>query len=153
MNSHWTYKNQIVEDIPEGVYGFVYRVVSNLSDRKYIGRKSVQSVRRKPLTKKQKESGRVRKQVIRKESDWRSYMGSCKPLLDEIKKVGKEHYKFEILAWAYTKGQLSFLEEMLQHKLNVLCDDSYYNDSIGSRRFVGVKFDEQFLNILKEIDL
>lgn len=148
--SHWKYNNKHIEELPEDVYGFVYEITSP-TGKKYIGRKYVQSIRRKPLTKKQKLAGRKRKDVIKSESNWRDYCGSCQPLLEEIKNIGKEKFQFEIIAFGMTKGQTNFLEVAIQFKKNVLTDDNYYNDAIGSGQFKNIKIDEGLKKTLKNI--
>lgn len=57
MNSHWLYNNEIINEIPEGMFGFVYRITNLESGKMYIGRKYAISVRRKALTKVQKAAG------------------------------------------------------------------------------------------------
>lgn len=152
--NHWIYRNQEEFEIPEGSFGFVYRITDLETDRKYIGRKYLS--RSKTVSKRvlKKDGTKVtKKKKSRVESEWQSYMGSCKPLLDEIKKKGKDKFKFEILSFANTRGQVNFLECMLQFQCNVLTDESYYNDAIGSGQFRGVRIDQDFKNILKEIRL
>jgi hypothetical protein len=148
---NWTYKNSTEFEIPEGSFGFVYKITSKIDGRKYIGRKylTASKTTSKRVTLK---SGikKTQKKKSRVESDWRSYMGSCKPLLEDIDKNGKENYTFEILAFASTKGQVNFLECFFQMRANVLGDDSYYNDAIGSGQFRGVRFDENFKRQLKD---
>ena len=149
--SHWLYKNEIVDEIPSGVHGFIYMITNTLNGKKYIGRKYVSSTRKKALTAKQKREGKVRRTKVTTESDWREYMGSSKPLLEDISKFGKDNFKFEILVWGESKGQVNYLEENLQHKMNVLTDDNFYNDSIGPRRYMSMKKDLAFHKIILEI--
>ena len=146
--SHWTYKNKKVTEPPTNTFGFVYQITNLISNKKYVGRKYFYSTRRKPLTAKQKREGRKRRTKVTTESNWRTYMGSCVPLLNDIKELGKENFKFEILIYGETKGQVNFLEETVHHKFNVLIDSNYYNDSIGPRRFLGIKKDE---NLFKKV--
>lgn len=148
--SHWLYRNIVVDDLPEGVYGFVYRITSMIDSRKYIGRKYVTKASRKSMRLK---NGNKRIKKIRVESDWKTYMGSNKVLLDDIEKHGKSNYKFEILSWGFTKGQVNSLEIICQIKANVMIDDSYYNDAVGSGMFRGVKFTNEFKDIIKAIEL
>lgn len=149
--SHWLYKNELVDEIPKGVHGFIYMITNTLNGKKYIGRKYVSSTRKKALTAKQKREGKVRRTKVTTESDWREYMGSSKPLLEDISKFGKDNFKFEILVWGESKGQVNYLEENLQHKLNVLTDENFYNDSIGPRRYMSMKKDSIFHKIILEI--
>lgn len=150
----WTYKNQEEFEIPEGSFGFIYRITDLETDRKYIGRKYLS--RSKTVSKRvlKKDGTKVtKKKKSRVESEWQSYMGSCKPLLEEISKKGKDKFKFEILSFAKTKGQVNFLECLIQMKCDVLTNDAYYNDAIGSGQFRGVRIDQEFKNILKDLML
>ena len=151
---HWTYKNREEFEIPEGSFGFVYRITDLESGRKYIGRKYLS--RAKTVSKRvlKKDGTKVtKKKKSRVESEWQSYMGSCKPLLEEIAKKGKDKFKFEILSFANTRGQVNFLECLCQMKSDVLTDERYYNEAIGSGQFRGVRIDQSFKDILKEIKL
>jgi len=38
----WTYQGEIVEEIPQGVEGFVYLITNTTNNRKYIGKKTSQ---------------------------------------------------------------------------------------------------------------
>ena len=148
--SHWKYKGEPFDEIPNGFFVFVYRITHKKSGKKYIGRKYFHTTRRKPLTKRQKKAGRKRRDIIRKESDWREYTGSSKVLNEMIEKNPKG-FDYEILALGKTKGQVNLLEELLHWKYNVLFDDSYINDSVGARRYIGVKIDEEFKQIVMSL--
>lgn len=150
--SHWKYMGESVSEPPEGAYGFVYMLTNTLDKRRYIGRKYFYTSRKKPLTKRQKSAGRVRSTRIHKESDWKEYCGSSDVLLQDIDKLGKDKFTFEILAYGYTKGQVNYLEENLQHKYDVLTDDKFYNNSIGSRKFVSMSVTPELINELKKVD-
>ena len=67
----WTYQQQLVEEIPEGVIGFVYLITNLTTGQKYIGKKLAQFKRTKPPLKGKKLK---RRSVV--ESDWRDYWGS-----------------------------------------------------------------------------
>ena len=145
MTSHWIYKGTILETPPENAFGFVYRVENLLGNKIYIGRKYFGKTRR--IAKK----GKTRKTVIRSESDWRTYTGSCKELNSDIERLGKENFRFEIIIICETKGQVNFSEESLQHKYNVLIDPKYYNSNIGNRKSMSIKMSEQFKKDLMEL--
>ena len=154
MISHWTYKEQSEFEIPEGAFGFVYQITNLQNGMKYIGRKYLTASKITSKRVSLKSGVKVtKKKKSRVESDWRGYTGACKPLNESISKLGKEKFQFSILAFGFTKGQVNFLEEFCQMRAGVMFDDSYYNDSIGSRGFIGVKFTNEFKEVLKEIEI
>ena len=141
--SHWLYKNKILEKVPQDIFGFVYLITNLKTNKKYIGRKYFYS------TIRIKVKGRKIRKVVRKESDWKSYIGSNKTLKNDVNRLGKKNFKFEIICFGETKGQTNYLEENIQHRMNVLIDDNYYNGSIGSRKFISVKFSNKAKKLIK----
>lgn len=117
-------------------FGFVYKIVNNQTNRAYIGRKQFHSYTRKKIKGKKN-----RKKVVR-ESNWKTYTGSCELLNEEIASIGKENFTFIILELCTTKRDLGYTETQLQFKENVLestfADGTrkYYNNNIMSRWFV-----------------
>lgn len=148
MNSHWLYNNEMIEELPSGVAGFIYKITNLENGKMYIGRKYAVSVRRKALTKVQKAAGRKRKEVITKESDWAKYTGSSKVLNEDIKNIGKDKFKFEILMFGKTKGVINYLEENIHMKLDVILSDNYYNDCIGPRGFMALRGNKELKELL-----
>lgn len=132
MTTPWIYNGTELTEIPEGAYGFVYRITNTITGRKYIGKKKFINIRRT------RKTGAKRRQTKRIEQ-WRNYTGSNKVLNEDIEKLGKDKFYFEILAIAESQGQLSYLEENIQHKLDVIMREDYYNDNIGPGRYRNVK--------------
>ena len=143
--SHWLHKGKILEEAPEGYFGFVYAITNIKSGKKYIGRKYFGTTRRTKVV------GKKRRKVTRKDSNWREYTGSSVELNKDINKLGKLHFRFEILILGSTKGQVNYLEENIHHRYHVESNDAYYNDCIGPRRFGNVKVDIAIKKILTEI--
>ena len=141
--SHWLYKNKIFKEVPEGMFGFVYLITNLKTNKKYVGRKYFYSTRRI------KQKGKKNRKVVRKESNWKSYTGSNKDLVLDIDNLGIKNFKFQILIITETKGQTNYLEENIQHKMNVLTNENYYNSSIGSRKFISVKFSNKAKKLIK----
>lgn len=113
---------------PTNVIGFIYKIQNLITGKKYIGKKLLRfKVTKKPL------KGRINKRRDTKESDWKVYTGSCFQLNDDIDKIGKKHFKFEILTWCQSKSELTY-QEMKQIILaNALYDIDYYNEYVGGR--------------------
>jgi hypothetical protein len=111
----------------------------------YIGKKQLISIINKKLGKKEliaikeerkqnKVQGKppTKKKVVQ-ESNWLDYYGSSKPLLEEIKKLGKEKYKREIIQIASNSKQLTYYEALYQMSENVLQRDDSFNDNIAGK--------------------
>ena len=67
-------------------------------------------------------------------------MGSSKHLIDDIKKIGKKHFKFEIIAEFKNKRSLRYYECYYQMKYNVLSsvlegtdEPAFYNNYVGGK--------------------
>jgi hypothetical protein len=140
----WLYQNKEVlslEDLPQDTYGFIYIVTHLPSGKSYIGKKSLFHNVKKKLTKKQlaEQTGRGRKsttEVIQKESDWKTYYGSAKPILDLIKEGKQEEFTREILQLVPNKKLLTYYECKYLFMLGVIeQQDGYFNDNILGKFF------------------
>jgi hypothetical protein len=142
--NNWLYENKVIdkiEDFPKGCFGFVY-IIKNLTTHQfYIGKKFLSHKKTKKLGKKaiaeQTGPGRKKlKEVTYAESDWKTYWGSCKPLLEDVKKLGEDNFSREILEFAITSKHLSYLEAKYQFKLDCLeLHVNSYVDNIQGRYF------------------
>ena len=128
----WRYNGKIFTSDDIGDYfGFVYCITNKTNGRKYLGRKYFWSFR-KPPKKKRK---------VKKESDWKSYYGSCPELKKDIKKYNKENFSREILSLHKTLGKCNFEETRQLFLNNVLTesldngDPAYYNSNILGRYY------------------
>ena len=124
----WTYQGIIVEEIPEGIIGFVYLITNLTTGRKYIGKKLAQFKRTKPPLK-----GKKRKRKTTVESDWRDYWGSSESLQADVAALGPEQFTREIIYYCKSKAELSYLEAKEQFDRCVLETDDYYNGIINVR--------------------
>ena len=124
----WTYKNKTIEDIPEGIIGFVYLITNITNNRKYIGKKLTQFKRsKKPL------KGRTNKRRYTVESDWKDYYGSSDELTADVELLGKDKFKREIMFWCSSKSELSYIEAREQFTHKVLESKQWYNGHIRVR--------------------
>lgn len=128
----WVYLGSFFEsENIQDYFGFVYCITNSISGKRYIGRKNLFSYR-KPKGKKRK---------VKSESDWKSYYGSCDELKEDIKFLGKENFKREILSLHKTQGKLNFEETKQLFLNNVLTEaletgePSFYNSNILNRYF------------------
>ena len=108
--------------------GFVYVIVEESTNKKYIGKKFFWKPKVLPKTKTRKR--RVRTQV---ESDWQDYYGSSKEVQSLVEQNGKDAYTRIILKLCRTKGECSYYEAKLQFQYDVLLRDDFYNEFIGCK--------------------
>lgn len=142
---NWRYKDQLIteiSDMPEGTYGFIYRVTHLPTKKKYIGKKVLFFKRNVKLGKKETEQlkeerksqgirGRVpgKKEVV-KESDWKTYYGSQTDIKSLVRSSKPEDWTREILDFVPTKKLLTYYEIKHIFINNALEDLDFYNDNI-----------------------
>lgn len=123
----WFYKGKefTSEDIKDYTC-FVYMITNLENSKKYIGKKTFVSVRRKPPLK-----GKKRKRKVVSESNWKKYYGSSDYLNEDLKKIGEDKFHREIIRLCKTKGEASYFEAKMQFEHDVLLSDEYYNNWIS----------------------
>ena len=153
----WTYKGLLItsiDDMPEGTYGLIYKVIHKPSGKKYIGKKVLYFERNKRLGKRALEAlkeerakkgikGRVPlKQKVITESDWKDYYGSHAEIKKLLAKDGPMSFTKQILSYVKSKKELTyyeckelFINEVLER------DNEYINDNI-----LGKFYRKDFLN-------
>lgn len=116
--------------------GFVYLITKKDTGKKYVGRKYFFTERKKP-----KKAGVKKRELVKKESDWKTYCSSCKQLKEDIDRFGEELFKFEIIGLYKTKEETNYAEVKEQFTRDVLNsrlpsgEREYYNNNILSRYF------------------
>jgi hypothetical protein len=140
----WLHNEKVIEkieDMPQNTFGFVYIVTHNPSGISYIGKKSLFHNIKKKLTKKElaEQTGPGRKsttKVVVKESDWKTYYGSAKPIMELIKGGKQEEFTREILQLVPNKKLLTYYECKYLFKYGVLEHPlEYFNDNILGKFF------------------
>ena len=136
----WVYKNTpFTSDDIGDFFGFVYRITNLQSGRQYIGRKY--------FWQKRKPSGGKRR--VTSESNWKKYYGSSDELKSDVKILGRESFKREILSLHESLGKVNY-EETKQLFLNNVLQETledgspkYYNSNILGRYYKKDYFTEQ----------
>ena len=128
----WMYEGKpFTSDDIGDYYGFVYRITNTTSSKSYIGRKY--------FVQKRKPKGGKRR--VTSESNWKQYYGSSEELKRDIRDLGRESFRREILSLHPTVGKTNyeetrqlFLNEVLTKRLT---DGSpaYYNSNILGRYY------------------
>ena len=123
VNNHWTCYGTEKSFVPnEDKFGFVYIITNTKNDKAYVGCK-------------QYYIGKSKKQ-----SKWQTYTGSSKYLNEDIKKIGKKYFTFEVIAEYKNKRSLRYYEMYYQVKWNVLTatvegtdEPAFYNSYVGGK--------------------
>ena len=130
-----------IEDFPEDTFGFIYVVKHIPTGKSYIGKKVLYHNVKKKLTKKElaEQTGPGRKsatRVVVKESDWKTYYGSAKPIMELIKGGKQEEFTREILQLVPNKKLLTYYECKYLFEYGVLeHPEGYFNDNILGKFF------------------
>jgi hypothetical protein len=131
----WIHKGKVVEsleDVPNDAIGFVYEIRNKEDNTKYIGKKTLKSKRTLPPLK-----GTKRKRKVIKESNWKTYYSSNDEIKDLVKKGKIDIFEREILEYAYSNIQLTYLETKYQFIREVLEKDDYLNVNILGKFYKG----------------
>ena len=140
----WLYKEKVIEkieDMPQETFGFIYIVTHKPSGKSYIGKKVLYHNVKKTLTKKElaEQTGPGRKsatRVVVKESDWKTYYGSTKPILELIKGGKQEEFTRQILQLVPNKKLLTYYECKHMFTHGVLENpDKWMNDNVLGKFF------------------
>ena len=123
INNHWTCYGTEKSFVPnEDKFGFVYIITNTKNGKAYVGCK-------------QYYIGKSKKQ-----SRWQTYTGSSKYLNEDIKKIGKKYFTFEVIAEYKNKRSLRYYEMYYQVKWNVLTatvegsdKPAFYNSYVGGK--------------------
>jgi hypothetical protein len=124
---HWEYPYKFD---PEQWFGFVYCIENTATNQFYIGKKQLY------------HRGKKKSKTFGKEMSWRTYVGSSVNVKNDIKKYGKDAFKFEIVDFYKTKGGLYYAEAYLQMLSDCMTEYTqdgkprFYNRQIAAIRFV-----------------
>jgi len=142
---NWTYKSEEISEIsdfPDNTFGFVYIVTHKPTDKAYIGKKVLFHNRKLKLGKKEiaEYAGVVGRRpsykLVIKESDWKTYWGSNKPLVNLMKEEPIENFERHILHCCSSKKQLTYFEIKYQMIYQVLeKPEEFFNDNILGKFF------------------
>jgi hypothetical protein len=121
----WTYNNQPLLEIPDKAVGFVYEIVNKATGRRYIGKKLF------TFTKTKQVKGKKKK--IKVESDWQSYWGSNKELVEHVNILGEDRFERNILRICYSRGEMTYYETKLIFQYDAVISENYYNDWVMCR--------------------
>jgi hypothetical protein len=122
----WTYNNR--EFTGDGIgeyFGMVYLITNIRTGRKYVGKKFFTKAARRQVKGKSKK--------VRIASDWEKYFGSNKVIQEEVKTLGEDVFKREILHLCKSRSECSYWETWEIFNRDALRTDDYYNDWVSCR--------------------
>ena len=140
----WVYNSKPItnlNDFPKDTFGFIYIVKNNDTNKSYIGKKVLYHNKKVKLGKKEvaELTGVGRKpttKIVTKESDWESYYGSNKEVLQLIKDGKQDLFTRTIIKLAPNKKLLTYYETQALFTYKVLeHPESFYNDNILGKFF------------------
>lgn len=122
----WIYNDKEIDvALLEGHIGFVYKITNLKTNRMYIGKKLLK------FSKTKKVKNKKKKFLV--DSDWKTYWGSNKTLIQDVLDLGENNFTREILRLCKMRGEMSYFEAKLQFNLGVLESDQYYNEWIMTK--------------------
>jgi hypothetical protein len=109
-------------------FGFVYVITNTKTNKIYIGCKQYF----------------IGKGKRKRKSNWAAYTGSSVTLNEDIEKIGKKNFLFEVIAEFKNKRSLRYYECYYQMKYNVLAPDkkgvrNFYNNYVQGKFFAPVE--------------
>lgn len=129
---------------PSKFFGFIYIITHLATGIKYLGKKQYWTVnpkrsRKKPIAD---TSSPQWNPDHWKESDWKTYTGSCDKLNTMIKAEGLEAFEFHICKQVSCKGDLTYSETEMLVKKDTLTrrrpdgERAFLNGNISAIRFI-----------------
>jgi hypothetical protein len=118
--SDWTYKGQpFTEEEVGDAYGFVYEIVNQTNQRRYIGKKF--------FTKAGTRQIKGKKKKVRLSSGWENYWSSSDELKADVKTIGDDNFTRTILYLCKSRSECSYRETKEIFIRDALLSEDYYN--------------------------
>jgi hypothetical protein len=120
------YRGQVFteEDVGDN-FGFVYEIINNITQRKYVGKKFFTKSGRKQIKGKTKK--------VRLSSGWENYWSSSDELKADVKQHGEENFTRTILYLCKSRSECSYRETKEIFLRDALLTDSYYNKWVSCK--------------------
>lgn len=118
MPNCWMYNGAEFTD-STGYYGMVYLITHIPTGKKYVGMKLFTKAATKQKNKKKKK--------VRVTSDWETYYGSNAELLEDVKRLGEDQFKREVLRLCTARGETRYYEAHEIITRQALLRPDYYN--------------------------
>ena len=122
----WTYNNEpVTQELLDDHWGFVYVIRNKVSGKRYVGKKF--------FTKAGYRTVKGKRKKIRLASDWETYYGSNKVLLEDVEKLGADQFERYIIRLCKNKRECSYYETMFIFQFEALLSDRWYNEWVSCK--------------------
>lgn len=122
----WTYNNApVTQELLDDHWGFVYVIMNKVTGRRYVGKKF--------FTKAGYRTVKGKRKKIRLASDWESYYGSNKVLLEDVEKLGADQFERYIIRLCKNKSECTYWETHFIFQFEALLSDRWYNEWVACK--------------------
>lgn len=122
----WTYNNApVTQELLDDHWGFVYVIRNKVSGKRYVGKKF--------FTKAGYRTVKGKRKKIRLASDWESYYGSNKVLLEDVEKLGADQFERYIIRLCKNKSECTYWETHFIFQFEALLSDRWYNEWVACK--------------------
>lgn len=122
----WTYNNApVTQELLDDHWGFVYVIRNKVSGRRYVGKKF--------FTKAGYRTVKGKRKKIRLASDWETYYGSNKVLLEDVEKLGADQFERYIIRLCKNKSECTYWETHFIFQFEALLSDRWYNEWVSCK--------------------
>lgn len=117
----WTYNNEpVTQELLDDHWGFVYVIRNKVTGKRYVGKKF--------FTKAGYRTVKGKRKKIRLASDWESYYGSNKVLLEDVERLGADQFERYIIRLCKNRSECSYWETHYIFQYEALLSDRWYNE-------------------------
>lgn len=122
----WFYNNiEFTEEMIGNNFGFVYEIINLTNNRKYVGKKFFTRAGTKQIKGKKKK--------VRLSSGWANYWSSSEELKADVKKLGEQNFRRNILYLCKTRSECSYRETKEIFTRDALLKEDYYNSWVSCK--------------------
>lgn len=138
MENCWQYQGKCLTEVPEGYFGYIYKITNNENGWFYIGKKCFEHSQKVKLSQKARKESGTRKRIERrkKDSGWLSYFGSSEFLMRDLE-ANNFNCTREVLKLVKDKSSLTYWEIHYMIENKVLFRNDCYNGNISGKIFKG----------------
>ncbi|HDR3653104.1 TPA: ribbon-helix-helix protein, CopG family [Bacillus anthracis] len=101
-----------IDDIDTNNFGYIYVTHNTILDKYYVGMSRFDK-------------------VFKNTTNWRTYIGSSRPLLKDVKQYGRENFTRDIIAIAKDEREMRSLERVYIDKFKAVHKENWYNRMHG----------------------